>query len=299
MRQVDRTKRGTKLFLKIAFAPRTLRKSKRRMAQLLLFSDPRPLVERLGAEFFRRAPEGPGVYLMRDHCDNVVYVGKAKNLRKRLASYRVANPDRVPRRHLRLLRLVHHIEVRPCANEDLALMTESALLRTLRPGFNRAGTWPAAPRFVAWRSTPAGLELAVRQSPPTGWPSFGPLGSTAVPLRAALVRLIWYALFPQNGPAGLPGGWFAGRFSESCAILGKHQAEACLHGSECLQRLFTGNSEPLVEWVLSKTVAWVHRFELAARDADLQTVMDFVERGFGPHQQRGKNQAASLMNLRT
>ena len=54
------------------------------MPQLLLFPDPRPLVERLGADFFRQAPNHPGVYLMRDASDTVLYVGKAKSLRKRL-----------------------------------------------------------------------------------------------------------------------------------------------------------------------------------------------------------------------
>ena len=33
---------------------------------MLLFPDPRPLVERLGAAFFREAPVGAGVYVMRD-----------------------------------------------------------------------------------------------------------------------------------------------------------------------------------------------------------------------------------------
>ena len=37
--------------------------------QQLLFPDPRPLVERLGRDFFRRLPECPGVYLMRDESD--------------------------------------------------------------------------------------------------------------------------------------------------------------------------------------------------------------------------------------
>src|SRR5258708_657064 len=126
------------------------------MTQVLLFPDPRPLVERLGPEFFRDAPQAAGVYLMRDRFDTVLYVGKAKNLRKRLASYRVANPDRMPRRHLRLLRAVERIELRPCADESAALATESILLRTLRPRFNRAGTWPGALRFLAWRVTGSG-----------------------------------------------------------------------------------------------------------------------------------------------
>ena len=99
------------------------------MTQILLFPDPRPLVERLGPDFFRQAPERPGVYLMRDAADDVLYVGKAKSLRERLASYRVANPDRLRRRHLRLLRSVARIELQECPDELAALARESELLR--------------------------------------------------------------------------------------------------------------------------------------------------------------------------
>src|SRR5258708_35888882 len=95
------------------------------MPQMLLLPDPRPLVELLGADFFRQAPERPGIYLMLDANDTVQYVGKAKNLRKRLGSYRVANPDRLPRRHLRMLRAVRRIEFRECADEASALAGES------------------------------------------------------------------------------------------------------------------------------------------------------------------------------
>jgi excinuclease ABC subunit C len=72
--------------------------------QILLISDPKPLDERLGRKFFRKIPKRPGVYLMRDKADNVLHVGKAKNLQQRLRNYRNANPDRMPRRHLRTLR---------------------------------------------------------------------------------------------------------------------------------------------------------------------------------------------------
>src|SRR5205814_7676629 len=98
------------------------------MSQMLLFPDPRPLVERLGLEFFRQAPQCPGVYLMRDAADSVLYVGKARNLRKRLGSSRVANPDRLRRRHLRLLRAVTRIELEECPDEASALRRESKLL---------------------------------------------------------------------------------------------------------------------------------------------------------------------------
>src|SRR5262245_47305578 len=108
------------------------------MPQLLLFADPRPLVERLGLEFFRGLPQLPGVYLMKDATSAVLYIGKAKNLRKRLNSYRVANPDRLPRRHLRLLASVACIDFELCADESAALAREAQLLQSLKPKFNRA-----------------------------------------------------------------------------------------------------------------------------------------------------------------
>ena len=101
------------------------------MSQLLLFPDPRPLVERLGPDFFKQAPEAPGVYLMRAMDERVLYVGKAKNLRKRLCNYRVANPDRLRKRHLRLLRAVARIELELCRDEQAALAREAELLLAL------------------------------------------------------------------------------------------------------------------------------------------------------------------------
>jgi len=114
----------------------------------MLFPDPRPLVERLGADFFRQLPERPGVYLMQDAAGLVLYVGKAKNLRQQLTSYRVANPDRLARRHLRLLRQVMKIGLQECTDEAAALAKESELLRALKPKFNRAGVWPGNPRYL-------------------------------------------------------------------------------------------------------------------------------------------------------
>src|SRR5215472_810958 len=106
------------------------------MGQALLFPDPKPLDQRLGRKFFRRAPRRPGVYLMKDANDKVIYVGKAKDLKQRLGNYRLANPDRMPRRHLRMVREVARIDFQFCTSEAAALKRESTLLRTLRPKFN-------------------------------------------------------------------------------------------------------------------------------------------------------------------
>ena len=107
--------------------------------QLWLFDPPKPLVERLGEAFFRSVPARPGVYFMCGSGEGVLYVGKARNLRKRLASYRVANPERLPRRLVRLLHAVRRIEWDECATEELARYREELLICVLAPKFNVAG----------------------------------------------------------------------------------------------------------------------------------------------------------------
>jgi excinuclease ABC subunit C len=107
--------------------------------QLWLFPPPRPLVERLGKDFFRTLPAQPGVYFMCGADTGVLYVGRAKNLRKRLSSYRVANPERLSRRLMRLLHRVQRIEFDVCADERAAERREEMLICVLSPQFNRAG----------------------------------------------------------------------------------------------------------------------------------------------------------------
>jgi excinuclease ABC subunit C len=111
--------------------------------QLWLFPPPKPLLERFGEDFFRALPSGPGVYLMCGASEGVLYVGKARNLRKRLSSYRVANPERFPRRIIRLLHRVTRIEFDVCPTEEAAVHREALLICVLNPRFNGAGkVWP-------------------------------------------------------------------------------------------------------------------------------------------------------------
>jgi excinuclease ABC subunit C len=112
--------------------------------QLQLALRMRPLVDRFGEEFFRTLPTSPGVYFMCSEREGVLYVGKARNLRKRLSSYRVANPKVFPRRILRMLFRVRRIELDVCATEAAAKFREEEMISALQPRFNRAG--------VVWRS---------------------------------------------------------------------------------------------------------------------------------------------------
>ena len=238
-----------------------------------LFPDPQPVVEKLGRDFFRQLPESPGVYLMRDAADVVLYVGKAKNLRKRLNSYRVANSDRMARRHLRLLRAVVRIELQVCADERAALMKEAELLRSLRPKFNRAGTWPAPPRFFAWRCCDDQIHLTVADAPSADWLVCGPLGRGASILRGAAARLLWVATFPQLGFTGLPIGWFHGVFAPEIIVpCGPLIGLAALK----LEELLNGQSAEFCDWVRAQMPAALNRFDQTALDAEFENLIELM-----------------------
>src|SRR5688572_16556861 len=106
-----------------------------RTEQIWLLEYKNPLLEKMGAEFFRSIPKDPGVYFMMGRDGQILYVGKAKCLRQRLRSYCYAKPDRVPRKVLRLVTLLTEIKWEICTSERAALLRENALLRTLRPPF--------------------------------------------------------------------------------------------------------------------------------------------------------------------
>lgn len=241
-------------------------------SQTLLIPDPRPLVERLGQDFFRQLPERPGVYLMRDAVEVVLYVGKAKSLRHRLNSYRVANPDRMGRRHLRLLRQVVRIELLECTDEAAALAKEAELLRALKPKFNRAGVWSGPPRFLVWRNTKETLRLAITKTPQSGWQEFGPCGSGVVYLRAALIRLLWYALNPSLGSTRMPAGWWHGRLA-AIATLDEVSGEL----QSVLPKLLAGDTDAFVVWIGERTQSLAYAYDRDTRDADLETVVTLIQ----------------------
>ena len=110
--------------------------------QLRLFPAPKPLVERLGVEFFRRVPDAPGVYLMADDYERLLYIGKAKNLRARLNYYRHVRPERASRKVVRLVHAVRSIVYEVCACQNSALLRENELLRLHKPKFNVMNTRP-------------------------------------------------------------------------------------------------------------------------------------------------------------
>ena len=88
-------------------------------------------------EQIERFPQAPGVYLMKDASDTIVYVGKAKNLRNRLRQYVSHSGD--PRYHIRLgLLSVVTVDFLVTHTEKEALILENTLIKKHHPRFNIA-----------------------------------------------------------------------------------------------------------------------------------------------------------------
>jgi predicted GIY-YIG superfamily endonuclease len=215
------------------------------------------------------------VYLMKDADGQVLYVGKAKNLKQRLDDYRLANPDRMPRRHLQMVRHVAKIEFQFCANENAALKKESQLLRKLRPKFNRAGVWPGKARFVVWRLAGDSVEIKVVEVPEAGWHRYGPLSGGAIWLHQSFCRLFWLLSNPSASAAELPSGWGSGQVPDSARIGCGDGGVEMLAG---LEQFFWADGAGFLRW-LSGRLAWrTHPFERTLIAVDMELLETFSGR---------------------
>jgi excinuclease ABC subunit C len=80
-------------------------------------------------------PDAPGSYQFLDADSRVLYVGKAKSLRSRLASY-LADPATLPPRTAQLVEDADHLEWIQVSNEVEAILLEYSLIKRHRPRFN-------------------------------------------------------------------------------------------------------------------------------------------------------------------
>ena len=132
--------------------------------QLCFFKFQRPLLERFGAAFFKEVPRAPGVYLFTGERGRVLYVGQSKDLRTRLAYYKNAQPEREPRRIIRLVHQTTGIQIECCNTIESARLREIALIGQHRPRFNVAHTLRPSYSFFALRECQAGFSFRLSVS---------------------------------------------------------------------------------------------------------------------------------------
>ncbi len=80
-------------------------------------------------------PLAPGVYIMRDKNDRVIYVGKAKKLKNRVSQYFQETASHTPKTQL-MVSKIHHFDVIVAASEFEALVLECSLIKRHMPKYN-------------------------------------------------------------------------------------------------------------------------------------------------------------------
>ncbi|QJD94479.1 GIY-YIG nuclease family protein [Mucilaginibacter robiniae] len=90
----------------------------------------------LHRKFMDKLPPTPGVYYFHDQKGKVVYVGKAVNIKKRVASHFSGNNSGAQRQEF--MRHIHRISYQECGTELMALLTEAVEIKRLWPPFNRS-----------------------------------------------------------------------------------------------------------------------------------------------------------------
>jgi len=117
--------------------------------QQRLFEHYNPIEERVGESFFEELPTKPGVYKMHGRDGQLLYVGKAKNIRSRLFTYRRAKIGSTRRKTVRLIRMTHDIQIMICDSEKEALLLENKLIRQHQPEFNHAKKQPETYYYIS------------------------------------------------------------------------------------------------------------------------------------------------------
>ena len=109
-------------------------------------------------ERLKTLPTRPGCYIMRDRRGVIIYVGKAKNLRRRVSSYFRPGAKHAPKVRS-LVDTVHDFEFMTVKNEAESLLTEASLIKKYKPRFN-----------VLMRDDKR--YLALKADPDAPWPRF-------------------------------------------------------------------------------------------------------------------------------
>lgn len=96
---------------------------------------------KFGDALIKGVPLCPGVYQLLDAHGAVIYVGKAKSLRRRLQQYRNARRLKRHEKMRAILDASHALQITECATDLEALLLENSLIQELRPRFNVAGAF--------------------------------------------------------------------------------------------------------------------------------------------------------------
>ncbi len=217
-------------------------------------------------EKVRALPDGPGVYLMKDRLGRIIYVGKAKSLKKRVSSYFQPGRARALRHQPKIRTLIEMIadfDILEVKSEPEALLLEGKLIKQWRPKYNtdftddkrfllvRVNLEDALPRFLLTRYR---KEDRARY--------FGPFAHSGLLRRTlATMRRQFGILLGDTRPLDLGGGRWR--------LYDDARAEIYGHPNEVTPADYRARVEAACEFLDGKSREWLAelRAEMSARAA--------------------------------
>jgi excinuclease ABC subunit C len=218
-------------------------------------------------------PTDPGIYKYFDASRQLLYVGKAKNIRKRVSSYFTRSQQ--TRKTMELVRRIAHIEFAIVASEQDAFLLENALIKEFRPKYNIDLKDDKSYPYIVIRNEAFPRVYLTRRRIPDGSEYLGPFTSAGkvrelmqfirqhIPIRTCKLNLTEQNIRQQKFKVCLE--YHLGNCKGPCAGL---QSEADYdEGLQRMRSMLKGNLGPVLQHYRKemKTLAESMAFEKAAQ----------------------------------
>lgn len=228
---------------------------------------------RFGADFIASVPLSPGVYRLYDEGGELIYVGKAKSLRRRLSQYRNARRTKRAKKMRTLVTEAVSIQWETCDSETEALLLEIALIQRHRPRWNVAGAFSFLYPMIGTTSVPPLVKFCFTTVPDrfAGYRFHGAFRSRETTGAAffSLMRLLKYLGHPAS--ARELGG---GREEDYSYVFGFRRLP---DWGDLWDRFFRGDSLAAVE---ALTLGLLEKSSARAKAAEIQEGIDALEQFF-------------------
>jgi len=151
---------------------------------------------KFGVEYLDSVPNSPGIYFFYDEAGELLYVGKAKNLKKRLTQYRDAVRKRRGKKPRRIVKDAVRVEWQICASDYEACLLEMREIQKRRPRHNLVGAYSFLYPLIGLRFEDSQLALCLTTLPEkfVGFQFYGAYRSRELTGEAffSLIRLLDY-----------------------------------------------------------------------------------------------------------
>ena len=223
-------------------------------------------------------PHSPGVYQFIDRNGTIIYVGKAKDLRKRVSSYFIENRDHSAKVIVLVRQIVdiRHIVV---DSEQDALLLENSLIKSLQPRYNILLKDDKTYPWIVIRREPFPRVQSTRQLVRDGSEYFGPYGSIAtqrsilafirevIPLRTCKLNLSTESI--ARGKHSLCLQYHLGNCKAPC--VGYESEEEYAQNIALVRSILKGDLRPVSRWLEESMME-------AAKELRFETAEAFKQR---------------------